>query len=398
MKKLERNYRACVAAARGRGRSLAMIAGVAGALATTGAHADPLGMPGMTGPLSANANPTSVDAGPLGKVYVTGAVSGLAMWQDHAIPGDRESFGDLSNGQVFIQKTDGPLQFFIQAGAYSLPSLGAGYLKSTDATKATFGAIPQAYVKFAPSANFNIMAGKLPTLIGAEYTFTFENMNINRGLLWNQENAVNRGVQANFTNGPLSVSVSWNDGFYSNKYNWASGLVSYAVTPHDTLTGVAMGNLGHTNKSTFATPLLQNNSQIYNLIWTHNDGPWTITPYLQYTRVPKSTSLGISKGASTMSGALFAKYAFSPEFSLAGRAEYIKSSGSIANGAPSLLYGAGSKAWSLTVTPTYQKGIFFLRGELAYMKAVDATPGFALGPNFNDTNQTRAVVETGFLF
>jgi len=31
------------------------------------------------------------------------------------------------------------------------------------------------------------MAAKLPTLIGAEYTFTFENMNIERGLLWNQE-------------------------------------------------------------------------------------------------------------------------------------------------------------------------------------------------------------------
>ncbi len=63
------------------------------------------------------------------------------------------------------------------------------------------------------------MAGKLPTLIGAEYTFTFENMNIERGLLWNQENAVNRGVQANFTSGPVAVSVSWNDGFYPNRYN-----------------------------------------------------------------------------------------------------------------------------------------------------------------------------------
>ena len=352
----------------------------------------------MTGPLSANPNPTSIDAGPLGKVYVTGAVSGLAVWQDHAMPGDRESFGDLSNGQVFIQKTDGPLQFFIQAGAYSVPSLGAGYLKSTDATKATFGAIPQAFIKFAPNANFNIMVGKLPTLIGAEYTFTFENMNINRGLLWNQENAVNRGVQANFTNGPLSVSVSLNDGFYSNKYNWASGLVSYAVTSHDTLTVVAAGNLGHTKKSTFATPLLQNNSQIYNLILAHNSGPWTITPYLQYTYVPKSAQLGITKGASTMSGALLTKYAFSPEFSLAGRAEYIDSSGSVANGAPSLLYGPGSNAWSLTLTPTYQKGIFFVRGDLAYVKASNTTPGFALGPNFNNTNQTRAMIETGFLF
>jgi len=32
--------------------------------------------PAMTGPLAANPNPTSVDAGSLGPVYVTGAVSG----------------------------------------------------------------------------------------------------------------------------------------------------------------------------------------------------------------------------------------------------------------------------------------------------------------------------------
>lgn len=379
-------------------RPLAFIAGTVVAAAAGAANADPLATPGMTGPLSANTNPTSIDAGPLGEVYVTGAVSGLVLSQDHPAPGDHESLADMSNGQVFIQKTDGPIQFFIQAGGYSLPSLGAAYLKSTDATKATYGVLPQAFIKFAPSANFNIMIGKLPTLIGAEYTFTFENMNINRGVLWNQENAVNRGVQANYAKGPLSVSVSWNDGFYSNRYNWASGLVSYAVSPHDTVAAVAMGNLGHTKKSTFATPLLQNNSQIYNLIWVHNSGPWTITPYLQYTRVPASTELAITKGASTLGGALFAKYAFTPEFSLAGRAEYISSSGSATNGAPSLLYGPGSKAWSLTLTPTYQNKIFFVRGELAYVKASDTTPGFALGPTFDDTSQTRAMIEAGILF
>lgn len=384
--------------ARGGTRSLALIIGVAIAMVAGGASADPMTTPGMTGPLSANANPTSFDAGPLGEVYITGAVSGLGFLQDHAVPGDDESVVDMSNGQVFIQKTDGPIQFFVQAGGYSLPSLGAGYLKAADAVKNTYGVLPQAFIKFVPNANFSIMAGKLPTLIGAEYTFTFENMNINRGLLWNQENAVNRGVQVNYSNGPLSVSVSWNDGFYSKNYSWASGLISYVVTPHDTVTAVAMGNLGHNDKSTFATPLLQNNSEIYNLIWSHNSGPWTITPYLQYTHVPASAELGIAKGASTMAGALLAKYAFTPEFSLAGRAEYIDSSGSVTNGAPSLLYGPGSKAWSLTLTPTYQNKIFYVRGEVAYAKANDTTPGFALGSTFSNTDQTRAMIEAGVLF
>src|SRR4051794_3281689 len=42
--------------------------------------------PAMTGPLMANPNPTSVDAGFLGSVYVTGAVSGLKLWQNNKFP------------------------------------------------------------------------------------------------------------------------------------------------------------------------------------------------------------------------------------------------------------------------------------------------------------------------
>ena len=47
------------------------------------AEADPLSTPSMAGPLAANPNPFSVEAGPLGKVYVGGVVSGVrgsAFW------------------------------------------------------------------------------------------------------------------------------------------------------------------------------------------------------------------------------------------------------------------------------------------------------------------------------
>ena len=50
--------------------------------------------------------------------------------------------------------------------------------------------------------------------MGAESTFTFQNMNIERGLLWNQENAVNRGVQVNHTLGKLTASLAWTDGYH----------------------------------------------------------------------------------------------------------------------------------------------------------------------------------------
>src|SRR5438105_5003791 len=189
----------------------------------------PMPFPGMTGPLTANPNPVIYDAGLLGNIYLTGVASGIGQWQNSIFPGDREFQSDLSNGQIFLQKNSGVVQFFVQAGAYSLPDIGVPYVRTVAATGAFYGVLPQGFLKIAPSNNFSIMAGKLPTLIGAEYTFSFENMNIQRGLLWNQENAVNRGVQANYTAGPLTFAVSWNDGFYSNRYTWAWVSATYAV-------------------------------------------------------------------------------------------------------------------------------------------------------------------------
>lgn len=357
----------------------------------------PMTTPGMAGPLAANPHPTRFDTGRL-DTYVTGAVTGLALSQDHAFPGDHETLSDVSNAQVFVQKTSGPVQFFVQAGAYSMPALGTAYLRADDSIDAYYGVVPQAFVKFVPNDHFSVMLGKLPTMFGAEYTFTFENMNIERGLLWNQENAVTRGVQATWSQGKVTGSVSWNDGFYSNRYNWLSGSLAYAFDSSNTLTFIAGGNTDQTTRVGTATPLLQNNGQICAVIYTRTAGPWTITPYLQYTRVPENTELGIPHSASTLGAALLANYAFNGHFSLAGRAEYIDSSGSVADGAPSLLYGPGSNAWSLTLTPTYQNRLLFVRGEMSYVKAGGTTPGFALGPNFDDTSQSRVVLEAGLLF
>lgn len=376
----------------------AIISGVALALSSGAALADAMSTPGMTGPLIANPNPTSFDLGPLGKTYVTGAVSGLAFWQDNVAPGDRAFQWDLANGQVFIQKTDGLIQYFVQVGAYSLPDLGTTYLRSGSATNDFYGAVPQAFIKIAPTDNFSVEAGKLPTLIGAEYTWSFENMNIERGLVWNQENAVNRGVQVNYNTGPLTFALSWNDGMYSNRLSWAWLSVAYAIGSADTLTFIGSGNTAHTDYGSLATPLYQNNEQLYNLIYTHTSGPWTITPYLQYTSVPRRAEIGAFHSAATWGGALLVNYAFDPHWNLAARAEYITSSGSVADGAPSLIYGPGSHAWSVTVTPTFQYNIFFARAELSYVGAGSTTPGFALGSTFDSTTQTRAMFETGILF
>ena len=372
--------------------------GIGLALLAGSALADPMTTPSMSGPLAANPDPFKFDAGPFGPIYVTGAVTGLALWQDNPAPVDNSTWFDFTNAQVFVQKTDGWFQFFVQAGGYSLPSLGTPYFHATKITPNTYGWLPQAFVKIAPTDNFSIQVGKLPTLVGAETTFTFENMNIERGLLWNQEPAVSRGVQANYSTGPFAFSLSWNDGYYSNHYNWLSGSAAYTVDPQNTVSLVAAGNLARTVHTSFATPLAQNNSDIFNLIWTHTAAPWTIQPYLQFDVVPKDLHIGIAHEASTFGAGVLANYAFDQNWSLAGRVEYITSSGSLASGSSNLLYGPGSNAWSFTLTPTWQHGIFFARGEVSYLTAGSTTPGFALGVHFNDNNQTRGLVEAGVLF
>jgi hypothetical protein len=387
-------------------RSLAAAGVCAGAtvLYAGQALADAMATPSMTAPLAANANPFSVDGGPLGKVYIGGAVTGLGTTVDNNAPGFAKSQADISNAQVTIQNTSGLVQFYVQAGTYSQPFLGVPYFKSSDATKMNFGNVPVAYLKLQITPEFSIQAGKLYTLIGDEYPFTFQNMNVFRGLLVAQEPSVSRGVQANYAKGPLTVSLSINDGFYSGRLNWVSGLVSWVFSPSDTLAFAGGGAFSTNSKSQFATPPAQNNGYIANLIWTHTAGPLTVSPYLQYTYAPQNYDIGVFRSASTTGAAVLAKYNFTPTISLAGRAEYEKSSSKDCPATDpvcvptSLMFGPSSKAWSLTLTPTWQKGIFYARAEISYVHANDVTAGFGFGTDLDAKTQTRGVIEAGVLF
>ena len=171
---------------------------LAGALAamTGTANADALSTPAMGGSIANNSSPMSFDSG-FGDIYVSGAVTGLAQYQSnatHLASGDGSSTLDLSNAWVAIQKTDGLVQFYVQAGLYSFPTVGAPYEKSDDIGHDTFGYVPIAYLKLQFTDGFSIQAGKLPTLVGAELPTTVQNINIERGLLWFQEPLVSRGV------------------------------------------------------------------------------------------------------------------------------------------------------------------------------------------------------------
>lgn len=352
--------------------------------------------PAITGPL-AGLPPAIFDAGPFGKIAVNGFLSGMGVAQNNHVTGDATTQAALSNGQVFIQKTDGWFQFYLQAGAYNIPALATPFLSTEKTIADLYSPVPVAFVKLQAGKNTSFMMGALPTLIGAEYTFTFENMNVERGLLWNQENAVNRGIQVNQTMGKFTASLSWNDGFYSDRYTWLTGSLAYTNGAH-ALSFVGGGNLGQTKFQSLATPV-QNNGSIYNVIYTYTKGAWIIQPYYQYTNVPTNASIGVLKGASTNGGAILLSRAFKKGFSLPVRVEYIASSGSKTDpNLVNLMFGPGSAGTSVTVTPTFQYGGFFFRGDIAWAHASNFTPGFVFGPTGLNDNQFRAMGEIGFVF
>ncbi len=378
----------------------ALVATPAQAQEDSGAAPAPvvLGAPAMAGPLKANPQPWSFNAGQFGRVYAGVAVSGMGLSQNKSKAGDQNSYIDISNAQAIIQSTGKPLQFYAQAGVYSLPALGVPYLRATKETDDTYGLLPVGYATYAANNSLSVKAGKLPTLLGDENTFTFQNMNIDAGLLWSEHNHINRGVEADYAQGPLTLGASWNDGFYANHYTWLTGRAAYSFGANDVITFSAGGNLSHTSLNRFETPVAKNNSDVFDLTYTHTAGQWAFNPYLQYTYVGTYATAGINHSGSSYGAALLANYQFDALLNISGRAEYLSTTGNTAEGAPNLLYGAGSKAWSLTLTPTYQVGRLFARAEASYVHASSTTAGDAFGASGNDHAQTRMIFETGVLF
>ncbi|MBV9077985.1 MAG: outer membrane beta-barrel protein, partial [Methylobacteriaceae bacterium] len=244
-----------------------------------------LSAPAFGPTIKANATPYCLPVPGFGDIYVGGALTGYAYTQNNRtlfttpagvnFSADRGDRVDFTNLQAWIQKADGPFQFFVQAGAYSIPGLGLPIYNTFAQTDGLFTPLPVAYGKFVINDNWSIQGGRMPTLIGSEAPFTFQNINISRGLLFNQENVINQGVQVNYANGPWSVSVAGTDGFFSGEITWFTGAVTYKLDDNNTF-GVNGGvNLGRQNTTLrsfryqFATPNLLQNSGIVSVNYTY---------------------------------------------------------------------------------------------------------------------------------
>ena len=311
---------------------------------------------------------------------------------------DRTSRANVSNALALLSKPSGTFQFALTAGAYSLPTVGVAGNKTiqTNANTDLFGPVPLAYVAYVPNSNFNVSAGILASLTGAESTFTYMNWNVQRGAVWNVENVVTRGVRASWTSGKAVVTLGANDGFYSGKYGAAEAALTFAPDPSDSLLFVWVDPNSRTpgNPTTSVA-----NKELFNVVYTRTHGNLQLAPYVLWARSPAAPGLGFTSSESAFGAAILANITWSSRFSTGVRLETLhngSSAGDTSANADLIGYGAGSGISTFTVTPAWSLGHgTFLRVDFSSAHVTGAAPGLAFNADGNSAHQSRIVLEVG---
>jgi hypothetical protein len=343
----------------------------------------------------------------IGNININGTLSGYSILTDNANPSgsfdtngeDKHVRYDISNALVNVSKTTGVVRFNVFGGAYAFPTVGMPGNKTItdDANTGLFGPLPIAYVELDPASFLSIQAGKLPTLIGYESAFTYQNINIQRGLVWNMEPVISRGIRAIVTAGPLTLKAGANDGFYSKDKLALEGSIGLTLGNFSTSFNVLIPNKNTPANDTAAVA----NKQEYDLIGSYTIGKLTLGSDLLYVYSPKSSQSDFSDSAAAYGLAGFADYNINDKFSVGARLEYAsnKSTNNPNSANADLVgYGPRSKAFSLTITPMYKYKYLFVRADLSYVRINNFAEGSGFGVNGNKVNQYRLGLEGGIIF
>ncbi len=356
--------------------------------------------------VSINAHAFDLKTG-IGNININGTLSGYSILTDNANPtGSFDTNGkdkhvryDISNALINVSKTTGLVRFNVFSGAYAFPTVGvAGNKTVTDnANTGLFGPVPIAYVELDPASFLSIQAGKLPTIIGYESAFTYQNINIQRGLVWNMEPIISRGIRFIVTTGPVVFKAGANDGFYSKNKLAIEASLGVNLNNFSASFNALIPNK-HTPPNDTASIA---NKQEYDLVGSYTLGKLTLGSDLLYVYSPKSAQLGYSNSSAAYGIAGFADYNVTDKFSLGTRLEYAcnKSTNNPNSANADLVgYGPDSKAFTVTITPMYKYKYLFVRADLSYVRINNFSESGGFGESGNKANQYRLGLETGIMF
>ena len=375
--------------------------------------------PPPTSSPAASASPAPTPT-PTATPYASGTIGGALMVfgvstsnvnatgaLDTATGADNQSRGDVSDMLVNGSLTSGYYKVNATVGAYNFPTVGTAINSTfnnyksvsnnaTCANTSCFGFVPIYQATYtSPDQHVTIYGGQIGTLLGTEGAFTYQNVNIQRGLGWALEPVVSHGVHVGYSNGPWTVAVEDNDGFYSATWRTIEYEVAWAPSSATSWTFVGM-NPG-ANVPGNATSFIANQSE-YNLYYTHTAGRWQFSPYVLFVSSPVSAANGYTSGESAYAVSVLGSYSFSSAWSVGFRAEYAENEAATNATSPNafLLYGPGSNATTFTLTPTLKfAGNGIVRVEWSNVVVRNGLGGTLFGPAGTSTSQNRFAFELG---
>ena len=296
---------------------------------------------------------------------------------------------DVASGLFNFTINSGKLRANATVGDYGFPTVGFPLVPDTadGANLELYSPLPIAAISFSIDSRFSVAVGKFAALLGQESPFTYQNLNIQRGIGWAMEPAISRGVQVAYSNGPWSATLQENDAYYSGSSRAVEGLIGWAPST-DTAVQFAAIVPGANVPGNVSTTV--GNKAEYDLMYTRSIGKLQILPYVLWVHSPASSVLGYTSAENAWAGVLLGTWNFSPQMSVAFRYESARNTSSTSDttaNADLLGFGPGSSASSETVTPTFHFGnAGVLRFEYSHVRATGLDNQSRFGLEFGVTH------------
>ncbi len=379
----------------------------------------------MSGPTA-----ITIDGGPLGSLALSGGVDGYGYYLSETnnngnLPYTNKDIGaEVGSALVELQKTSGVLQYTIEVGSNGGPiALGTAPVQTTINNLST-GPLYAGYITIAPpNTPVTVAVGQMGSLEGYESGVDWNNANQFVTALWYVENAQDRGVQVNYSQGPVSASVQFGDGYDTGVFNFLQALGSYSFNSNNTLSVYYAGNLGRTglNAKTYsgacgygtsngttcfgrvgAYGSYYDNSQMLGAYYSYTNGNLNVVPEVQYQIAKADYALNQTKPTSNLGAAVFGDYTFAnTPYSLGGWAEYFTSHTSSADNNTWYL-APDAEAVGFSASPTWQYKDLFARMDVGYLyllnKTTPAGSKTGFGNSARDGGIFQSTLEAGLLF
>lgn len=372
--------------------------------------------------------PTSIDidGGPFGDMSLVGGVAGYGYVQSGTA--DRENKGnsiaqtkpegfELNSMMIQLSKKADPIGFTFQVAAFQAFTLGAGHPKEASLNHFPTGPVRNAYLTIAPLPDLKISAGHMGSLEGYESTFPWNNPTGMNTILYYVTNSNSRGVQAEYSTGPLDVTVLFGDGTDSGVFNYLQLAASYTFDANNVLNFSAGQALGVTGPHAYSYgggtvgdgAELAQNFNIYSLWYSYTNGNLNLVPEVQYAYANPNHRYAASnpgsvipKFTSNFGAALFGTYGFAnTPYSLGGWVEYADSVGDSSNNYWFLAPRA--QIIGVSLAPTWQYKDLYARLDTGYVHVLhgsytgDGRTG-AFGNSGHGKDQFVGMLEAGLVF